>query len=64
METTCKKKFLEKTKEEKLIDFGFGKGTALDFFEQRVSNVTGVEISSYAISKQKKRKKSLSCKFR
>jgi hypothetical protein len=38
-----------------LIDFGFGRGSAMDFFEGRGVEVAGVEISSYAISEQLRR---------
>lgn len=36
-----------------LVDFGFGRGTALDFFEEHGLSVQGVDISSYAVRMQK-----------
>ncbi len=38
-----------------LIDFGFGKGTALDYFEEKGFYIEGVEISLYAINNQRKK---------
>ncbi|MCK5283709.1 MAG: methyltransferase domain-containing protein [Nanoarchaeota archaeon] len=37
-----------------LIDFGFGRGTAMDFFESNGIYVAGVEISSHAVALQHK----------
>ncbi len=36
-----------------LIDFGFGRGAAMDFFERRGVSVAGTEISSYAVQRQR-----------
>jgi len=36
-----------------LIDFGFGLGNAMDFFENEGLRVAGTEISSYAVERQK-----------
>lgn len=41
--------------EKSLIDFGMGRGTALDFFEQKGFYVEGVDISSYAVGVQLKK---------
>jgi len=35
-----------------LIDFGFGRGTALNYFEKKGFTIEGTEISSYVINKQ------------
>lgn len=35
-----------------IIDFGFGRGSAMDFFEDKGLYVEGVEISRYAVQKQ------------
>ncbi len=35
-----------------LIDFGFGNGSAMDFFENQGVYVEGVEISKYAVTTQ------------
>jgi 2-polyprenyl-3-methyl-5-hydroxy-6-metoxy-1,4-benzoquinol methylase len=35
-----------------LLDFGFGSGRSIDFFESKGFNVCGVEISSYAVGVQ------------
>ena len=38
-----------------LIDFGFGTGNSMDFFEENGFNVAGTEISSYSIENQRKK---------
>ena len=38
-----------------LMDFGFGKGNALDFFENRGFRVVGVEVSDFAVEAQRLR---------
>ena len=38
-----------------LIDFGFGTGNAMDYFERRGFYVEGTEISSHAVARQLKR---------
>lgn len=40
---------------KKLIDFGFGNGESLNFFEQRGFKVAGVDISVYAVEKQREK---------
>ena len=40
-----------------VIDFGFGRGSAMNFFEERGIEVAGVEISKYAVEEQKKKGK-------
>jgi len=40
-----------------LIDLGFGKGTAMEFFEEKGYDVSGVEVSKYAVENQKKKKR-------
>ncbi|MBS3113718.1 class I SAM-dependent methyltransferase [Candidatus Woesearchaeota archaeon] len=42
-----------------LIDFGFGRGAALDFFERHAFYVEGVEISSYAVENQRSKGRSV-----
>ena len=39
-----------------VIDFGFGRGSAMKFFEERGIEVAGVEISQYAVEEQKKKR--------
>jgi ubiquinone/menaquinone biosynthesis C-methylase UbiE len=36
-----------------IIDFGFGKGNAMKYFENKGFKIYGTEISSYAVEKQK-----------
>jgi len=40
-----------------LIDLGFGRGAALDFFEEKGFRVAGVDISSYAVLVQRPKKR-------
>src|SRR3989344_6355215 len=41
--------------EHSLVDLGFGKGTAMDFFEQSGFTVAGVDISAYAVEQQERK---------
>lgn len=41
--------------EKPIVDFGFGKGSALDYFESHGFPVEGIEISSYAVAEQRKK---------
>ncbi len=38
-----------------LVDFGFGRGSAMDFFEEKGLYVEGVEISEYAVRNQERK---------
>jgi len=40
-----------------MIDFGFGKGAAMKFFEENGIEIKGVEISKYAVEEQLKKGK-------
>lgn len=42
-------------KGESVIDFGFGRGTALDFFEEKGLAIAGVDVSSFAVGQQRMR---------
>lgn len=43
----------EAVKGESVIDFGFGRGAALDFFEGNGLVVAGVDVSSFAVAQQR-----------
>ena len=57
------KSVLERVKSDystqSLIDFGFGRGTALDFFEKNGFYVEGIEISFYAIENQLRKRRTV-----
>lgn len=45
----------EYSEDPSLIDFGFGTGNSMDFFEKKGLNVSGTEINSYSIENQRKK---------
>ena len=46
-------KLVENEEKGRIIDFGFGEGSAIDYFIKNRFQVEGIEISSYAIKKQR-----------